>query len=94
MVRVLFHYLLYDGLQVNNWVLVWVLVESVAELVSQQQTDDEEFLEGGVGFVHDEFEGDLEEVVVFGVLHEFVFNKFDGVFVGGLGGVVVEELID
>ncbi len=94
MVRVLFHYLLYDVFQVHNWVLVRVLIKSVAELVSQQEADDEELLESGVGFVHDEVKGDLEEVVIFGVLHEFVLDDLDCVLVGGLGGVVVEELVD
>jgi hypothetical protein len=36
----------------------------------------------------------LEEVVIFGVLHEFVLDDLDCVLVGGLGGVVVEELVD
>lgn len=91
---VLFHDLPDHIFEVYDGVFVWVLIESIAEFISEEETDDEELLEGGVGFVDDEIEGDLEEEVAFGELHEFVFDFLDGVFIVGLGSVVVEELID
>ena len=48
---------------------------------------------GGIGFVHDEVEGDLEEVIAFGIYFEFVLNFLDFMFVGGFGRVEVEELV-
>jgi len=88
-----------DGLEhafeVIDRVVIGVLIETVAELVPEKKADDKELLEGGVGFVHDEIEGDLEEEVAFGVMFEFIFDLLDGSFIGvGLGSVVVEKFID
>jgi hypothetical protein len=44
--------------------------------------------------VHYEIEGDLEEVIAFGVLFEFILDFLDLILVVGLGGVEVQELVD